>query len=279
VKTLRLKKRFLFFQFLFCVVFSGTALPHGNPSENEVLVRNPGSPVLPGQGIITGLAPGDSIHRLDFRYPGEKKGMKPWIAPVLLISGGTALHFMTDTKENVRDFMQENLACQTRIDDYAQYAPMVAVYALNAFGIKGKNNFGNRTAMVFKSFLLNDFITWQLKHRINEKRPSGGANSFPSGHTSRAFAFAHLMHREFGEISPWFSFGAYSCAATVGYLRMAKNAHWVSDVVAGAGIGILSAELICLTHQYKWDNEHLKRLDIFPFQTGDQKGIKLVYNF
>jgi hypothetical protein len=47
----------------------------------------------------------------------------------------------------------------------------------------------------------------------------------------------------------------------------------------GAGIGIFSTELVYLTHQYKWDNEHLKRLDIFPFQLGNQKGVTVVYNF
>ncbi|MBT6005211.1 MAG: phosphatase PAP2 family protein, partial [Prolixibacteraceae bacterium] len=72
---------------------------------------------------------------------------------------------------------------------------------------------------------------------------------------------------------------AYSCAATVGILRTAKNAHWISDVVAGAGIGILSTELVYLTHLYKWDNEHLKSFDILPFQLGNKKGLTLVYKF
>ncbi|WP_172594477.1 phosphatase PAP2 family protein [Mariniphaga sediminis] len=221
----------------------------------------------------------DSIHRLNFRYPDGKKGIKPWIAPTLLISGGTALHFMDGARKNVRDFMRENFAYHGQIDDYAQYAPLAAVYALNALGIDGKNNFGNRTALVVKSFLLNGLITDRLKYWVNEKRPNGGIHSFPSGHTSKAFTLAHFMHKEYGELSPWYSVGAYACATTVGIMRVAKNAHWVSDVFMGAGIGILSTELVYLTHQYKWDNEHLKRFDIFPFQFGNQKGVTLVYNF
>lgn len=221
----------------------------------------------------------DSIHRLNFRYPDGKKGIKPWIAPTLLISGGTALHFMDGARENVRDFMRENFAYHGQIDDYAQYAPLAAVYALNALGIDGKNNFGNRTALVVKSFLLNGLITDRLKYWVNEKRPNGGIHSFPSGHTSKAFTLAHFMHKEYGELSLWYSVGAYACATTVGIMRVAKNAHWVSDVFMGAGIGILSTELVYLTHQYKWDNEHLKRFDIFPFQFGNQKGVTLVYHF
>ncbi|SHE46530.1 PAP2 superfamily protein [Mariniphaga anaerophila] len=221
----------------------------------------------------------DSVHRLNFRYPDKKRGLKPWIAPAVLISGGTALHFATEAKTNVRDFMQENLEYHGTVDDYLQYAPGVAVYVFNALGIKGKNNFGNSTALLIKSFLLNGLITDQLKYRVNEPRPNGGVRSFPSGHTSKAFMFAHFMHKEFGELSPWYSVAAYSSAATVAYMRVAKSAHWVSDVIAGAGIGILSTELVYLTHQYKWDNEHLQRFDIFPFRLGNQKGVTLVYNF
>jgi membrane-associated phospholipid phosphatase len=221
----------------------------------------------------------DSIHRLNFRYADKKRGLKPYITPALLISAGTTLHFMTDAKYNFRNYTQRNFAYRGSFDDYSQYAPIVAVYAFNALGIKGKNNFGNVTSIAAKSFLLNGIITDRLKIGINEPRPNGTKHSFPSGHTSKAFTLAQIMHKEFGEKSVWFSIGAYTCAASVGIMRVAKDAHWVSDVLAGAGIGILSTELIYLTHQYKWDNEHLKRLDIFPFQTGKQKGICLVYSF
>ncbi len=221
----------------------------------------------------------DSVHKLNFRYADRRRGIKPYIAPALLISGGTALHFMTTAKEHFRDFAQENFAYRGHFEDYAQYAPLATVYALNVFGIKGKNNFGNRTALAIKSILLNEIIVTNLKTWTHVQRPSGDARSFPSGHTSFAFAMAQFMHKEYGGISPWFSIGAYSCAATVGIMRVAKNAHWISDVVAGAGIGMLSTELVYLTHQYKWDNQHLKQWDIFPFQMGNQKGLTLVYTF
>ncbi|MCD6354173.1 MAG: phosphatase PAP2 family protein, partial [Prolixibacteraceae bacterium] len=153
------------------------------------------------------------------------------------------------------------------------------VYSLNALGVKGKNNFGNLTALAVKSFLLNDLIVSNLKIRIATQRPNGDTRSFPSGHTSFAFAMAQIMHKEFGELSPWYSIGAYGCAAAVGVMRVAKNAHWVSDVVAGAGIGILSTELVYLTHLYKWDNKHIKNFDIFPFKIRNQKGVTLMIQF
>jgi membrane-associated phospholipid phosphatase len=221
----------------------------------------------------------DSIHRLNFRYKDKRRGIKPFIAPTLLIATGTALHFSTEAKENFQDWAQENFAFSGSADDYLQYAPLAVVYGLNAFGIKGKNNFGNRTAIVVKSLLLNDLMVHSLKTRVDSDRPNGEPHSFPSGHTSVAFALAHFMHKEYGEKSIWYSIGAYTCATTVGMMRVAKNAHWISDVVAGAGFGILSTELVYLTHQYKWDNEHIKNFDIFPWSNRKQNGVALVYTF
>jgi membrane-associated phospholipid phosphatase len=221
----------------------------------------------------------DSIHQLNLRYADNQKGLKPWIAPAVLVTSGTVTHFMSGFNKDFRDFMQENFAYTGSLDDYGQYSPLAAVYLLNLAGVKGKNNFGNRSAIAFKSILLSSTLTYRLKVWVNETRPDGDLHSFPSGHTSTAFTFAQFMHREYGDRSHWYSIGAYSVAATVGIMRMAKNVHWVPDVLMGAGIGILSTELVYLTHQYKWDSEHLKRLDIFPFQIGKQKGLSLVYTF
>jgi membrane-associated phospholipid phosphatase len=221
----------------------------------------------------------DSIHQFNFRYKDRRRGIQPFIAPTLLIATGTALHFSTDLKVNFQDWRQTNFTYSGSIDDYIQYAPGVAVYALNAFGVKGKNNFGNRTAIVVKSLLLNDLMVHSLKSWIDSDRPNGEPRSFPSGHTSVAFALAHFMHKEFGERSIWYSIGAYSCATTVGMMRVAKNAHWISDVLAGAGFGILSTEFVYLTHLYKWDNEHIRNFDIFPWRSNRQNGLTVVYTF
>jgi membrane-associated phospholipid phosphatase len=221
----------------------------------------------------------DSIHQLNFRYPDKKRGIKPFIAPALLIAGGTALHLSDNLQPNFQDWVQKNTNYSGNAAEYLPYAPLVAVYSLNAFGIKGKNNFGNRTALITKSYILNAVLVKGLKSWTNTERPNGESKSFPSGHTSVAFAMAHFMHKEYGEQSTWYSIGAYACATSVAALRVMKNSHYIGDVVAGAGIGMLSTELVYLTHLYKWDNQHLKNFDIFPFQLGKQKGVTLVYNF
>jgi membrane-associated phospholipid phosphatase len=229
--------------------------------------------------MANGSLHNDSIHRLNFRYHDKERGIKPFIAPAALITAGTILHFSTNAKENFQEWVQKNFSYSGHADDYIQYAPLVVVYGLNAVGVKGKNNFGNRSAIVVKSLLINDIMVSSLKTWSNSTRPNGNPRSFPSGHTSVAFALAHFMHKEYSERSVWYSIGAYSCAATVGFMRVAKNAHWISDVVAGAGFGILSTELVYLTHQYKWDNEHIKNFDIFPWSNRKQSGLTMVYTF
>jgi len=220
----------------------------------------------------------DSIHQLNFRYADRKRGFKPFIVPAILITSGTILHF-PEAKYRFNDWMQHHFSYHGSADDYLRFAPIAAVYGLNALGIQGKNNFGNVTAISLKSFLLNDFIVSTLKKAVNAERPNGDPHSFPSGHTSMAFAFAQVLHHEFGDKSIWYSVGAYSCATTVGLMRIVKGAHWASDVLAGAGIGMFSTEVVYLTHQYKWDGEHIRNFDIFPFSVGPQKGVTLVYTF
>jgi membrane-associated phospholipid phosphatase len=52
------------------------------------------------------------------------------------------------------------------------------------------------------------------------------------------------MRQEYKDVSPWYGVAGYAMAAATGYLRMYNNKHWLSDVVAGAGVGIMSAKLV-----------------------------------
>ena len=84
-----------------------------------------------------------------------------------------------------------------------------------------------------------------IKYTAKEMRPDGSTrNAWPSGHTATAFLAATILHKEYGMTrSPWFSVGAYTLATATGVMRVLNNRHWISDVLSGAGIGILSVEL------------------------------------
>lgn len=179
-------------------------------------------------------------------------------APIVLFGAG--LYATTDNdiinRHELKEERDEYLPnFRHHIDDYLQYVPIAAVYGLNAFGVKGRNDFRNRTALLVKSEMIMATLTFSIKHFTAVPRPdTGQPTSFPSGHTAQAFAAATFMVKEYGNQNIWYSISAYSVAGSIGVLRVMNNRHWVSDVLAGAGIGILSTNLAYLTHQYKWKN-------------------------
>jgi membrane-associated phospholipid phosphatase len=132
----------------------------------------------------------------------------------------------------------------TPFDNYLQYAPGLSVYALNAMGIKGKHNFKDRTLTYLLSSLISGVTVQSIKAVTKVRRPDGiGSNAFPSGHTATAFAGAEFLRQEYKDVSPWYGFAGYTAATATGILRMYNNKHWLRDVVAGAGFGILSTQI------------------------------------
>ena len=76
-----------------------------------------------------------------------------------------------------------------------------------------------------------------LKNITKVERPDGSSNnSFPSGHTATAFAGAECMYREYKDQSIWYGIEGYAVATATGLFRMYNDRHWLTDVVAGAGI-------------------------------------------
>ncbi len=125
------------------------------------------------------------------------------------------------------------------VDDYLQYLPGLSVYGLNVLGIKGKNNFRDRTTLYLLSSVLMTITVQSIKGISRQLRPDSiGNNSFPSGHTATAFVGAEFLNQEYKDRSPLYGIAGYSLAAIVGYMRIYNNRHWFKDVVAGAGIGM-----------------------------------------
>lgn len=72
--------------------------------------------------------------------------------------------------------------------------------------------------------------------------PFSGQESMPSGHSAVAFALATSLADDIG--SPWASVGLYTLATGVAWSRLNDNQHWLSDVAAGAALGIVSAKVV-----------------------------------
>ena len=180
------------------------------------------------------------------------------IAPALFIAAGVST-LDGDNDDNYEIQEERNRYIPNfryRADDYLQHSPIVIVYGLNWLGVEGKNDFANRTAILIKSEMMVAILTFSLKRITAVPRPdTKELTSLPSGHTAQAFAAATFMAREYGHKSIWYSIGAYTVATGVGAMRIMNNRHWISDVMVGAGIGILSTNLAYLTHQYRWGNK------------------------
>lgn len=129
-------------------------------------------------------------------------------------------------------------------DDYLQYAPAAVMVGMKACGYKSRSSWGRMLVSdAFSAAIMAGAVNG-IKYSVGRLRPDGSRyNSFPSGHTATAFMTASMLHKEYGWRSPWFSIGGYTAAAVTGVSRICNNRHWLSDVVAGAAIGIGSVEL------------------------------------
>lgn len=213
---------------------------------------------------------------------------KQLIIPIAFISfgiigleSGQIKGFNSGIKTEVAEHIDQKIS----VDDFMQYIPIASLYGLPAVGIKSKNSVKDKTIILATSYLLMGLTVNMFKKTARVERPDGTSfNSFPSGHTATAFMGAELMYQEYKDISIWYGISGYAIAASTGAFRMYNNRHWLSDVLAGAGIGILSAKagywLYPITN--KWftnKNSRDSRTTLIPFYDGQNTGFGFIKSF
>lgn len=172
----------------------------------------------------------------------QKDGVKMSIAPLILFSASAGTW---GERKKIREMRNRYIPdFKVPYDNYLQYAPAATVYGLKLAGVKGRNNVGRATLSYATSLAIMGIIVNSVKYTAKVERPDDSSNnSFPSGHTSMAFTNATFLHKEYGLASPAYSIGGYAASTFTGIGRNLNNRHWISDVLAGAGIGILSTQL------------------------------------
>lgn len=162
---------------------------------------------------------------------------------VPLIVAGALTYHSDKTFRNMRDTYTPRFS--SHYDDFLQYSPGLVMLGLKSFGVEGRSTWGRMlTSDAFAVGIMALSVN-SLKMSVNKERPDkSGHNSFPSGHTATAFMLATMLHKEYGTTrSPLYSILGYSLATGTAISRQLNNKHWFSDVLTGAGIGIVSTEL------------------------------------
>jgi membrane-associated phospholipid phosphatase len=171
----------------------------------------------------------------------------------------------------------------TGLDNILQFSPAIVLYGLNVAGIKGRNNVKDQTLVYMMSNVLLNASVQTIKKVSGVQRPDlSDYLSFPSGHTAEAFASAELLREEYQDVSPWIGYVGYGMAATTGFLRMYHRRHWLGDVVAGAGVGIISTRLSYLILpllQKKLIKAKAKHAILMPSIGTKSVGFSFAYNF
>lgn len=171
--------------------------------------------------------------------------LKKSIVPLSLIGAGIYVNYAGGSfgKVSLQNHIQKGLNFQTQADDVLQFSPLVILSIADAVGLKTENNIKTQAKNLLIITASNYAIVKSLKLITNETRPNGSSNSFPSGHTSNAFALAGMLHHELRKSNHLLSYSGYVFATATGTLRVLNNKHWVSDVLVGAGVGMLVTDI------------------------------------
>lgn len=263
---------------VFAFTFQGITAQIKNDSLKQV--TNDSLTVVKNDSLKKITAPIDSTTFVVNEKRYQTKLFPSMIAPVVLIAWGLStiknngLYSSYHAQKDIQNTFGKKRA---PIDDYLVFSPYVEYGVLLLLKQKCKNDMINSFLLIGKSELIMLAIVLPLKYTTHMVRPDDSDfYSFPSGHTAEAFVAATILYREYRYKSPWYGIGAYALATTVGAYRMINNKHWESDVFVGAGIGILSANLVYATHLYRWGR---KDYCIVPLYDGKNKGLALSINF
>lgn len=159
-------------------------------------------------------------------------GLKPIVPGIQ----GLDTNIMSSVRAKYPDF-------HTKAADYLMWAPSAGIYALDAFHVKTAHNFKEHLILDAGSILVTGgagFIMRKVAAHIPAYVNKG--TEFPSGHTANAFRGAEIIHQELKRSHPVWSYSGYLVATSVGLLRIYDKDHLLTEVIAGAALGILTTK-------------------------------------
>jgi membrane-associated phospholipid phosphatase len=218
--------------------------------------------------------------KIDSLAVNKELSYKKFVIPTVVLTGGIFL--LNSTPNNTiqkksNAFFGDEFS--SKIDDFTPLIPLAQLYAGRYMGFIPKNTVFHQTVDVVVANSLTLAVVKITKNLVKEKRPDGSDNlSFPSGHTAIAFTNAALLFQEYKDANFWYAGSGFAFATATGILRIANNRHYSSDVLAGAGIGLLSAILVTSYNPFqaiKFGKKSKTSAFIYP-QFGESKGLGIL---
>lgn len=220
------------------------------------------------------------------KYPETIEGIsfsaKQLIIPAALITVGTIGALDKGLDKDIRDELARKNP-NTAVDNILPFVAPTSVYVLNWCGIEGKHNFIDRSVIFGTSSALTIGSVFLLKYATSRTRPDGrGNDSFPSMHTAVSFMGAEFLRQEFKDQSVWYGVVGYGIATATGFLRIYNNKHWLSDVLVGAGVGILGTKAAYWLYpeiRKLYEGTFLDNAMIVPYASSGSLGFSLSAEF
>ena len=162
--------------------------------------------------------------------------------------------------------------------DVQDAAPTVAVAGATWLysGLIRDSNGQRETGEMLEAGVLATASAYVMKFAVRREGPDdtadsskfgGGSNSFPSYHSTLAFAVGTVLAESGNDDVRWIRrLIGYGLGAATSYERMKHNAHWLSDTVAGAGLGIATAHFVMNRHGPSQDSS--THLNVIPLNGG-----------
>jgi membrane-associated phospholipid phosphatase len=121
------------------------------------------------------------------------------------------------------------------------------------------------------AFLINAGYTVLVKEVVRRERPNGeDQRSFPSGHASNAFALAAVAQGHYG----WKAgVPGYALAGVIAVSRLQRNAHYLSDVLAGATLGYIVGRTVVRVNGQALDSPRRAQFSLSPVITKRTRGL------
>lgn len=198
-----------------------------------------------------------------------------WVGVPLFVAGMIAKgekESFRQNYENLHDKSRLLTSFKTEIDNYTQFLGPALTLGLKVAGVEGRSDWQRLMVSSGMTYGIMAAFVNGIKYTASELRPDGTTkNSWPSGHTATAFAGATILHKEYGLTrSPWYSLLGFGSATATGVMRVLNNRHWVSDVLSGAGIGIMSGELAYALSDLIYKDKHLLRGNLTDYPKLDR---------